>query len=139
MLRMINYKVYYNDSHYCDECGAKSTMYRIMCIQSGAFLCASCLKKFSLYLRMTFVSTFPHGSKWPLDRLEFERYLNPASVTGGSFDPKNITKNLFDTMDVEMEDLKRLMDEKKMIIKTLRHFVADYAAFKKAFLEFMNQ
>jgi hypothetical protein len=38
-----------------------------------------------------------------------------------------------------MEDLKRLMDEKKMIIKTLRHFVADYAAFKKAFLEFMNQ
>jgi hypothetical protein len=90
-------------------------------------------------MRMAFTGTFPYGAKWALERSEFERYLNPASITGSSFDPKNITQSLFDAMDVEMEDLKRLMDEKKMLIKTLRHFVADYAAFKKAFLEFMNQ
>lgn len=114
-------------------------MGRIMCIAAGAFLCASCLAKFSAYMRMSFQSTFPHGTKWVLDRPEFERYLNPGSIVGSAFDPKSVTKSLFDSMDAEMEDLKMLMARKQMIIKTLRHFIGDYDAFKKAFLEFMSK
>lgn len=136
---MITYKIYSNSSHYCDECGAKDSSVRIMCISGGAFLCADCLKKFNQHMRMGFLANWPHGSKYVVERPTFEMYLNVGSVTRSSFDPKNITAQLFNHMDAEMEDLKLLMSQRKIIIKSLRAFIKDYDAFKKALIEFMSQ
>lgn len=111
-----------------------------MCMSAGAFICADCFLKFHYRLKWPLMKSFPHGATFVLERANYEKYLDPSGgLQGGPFDPKSITKTLFDEMDKEMEELRDLMDRKQMIIKTLRRFLSDYEAFKKAFIEFMNR
>lgn len=137
---MISLRYYRNQSHYCDECGKKDSVETIMCMSAGAFICADCLLKFHYRLKWPLMKSFPFGATFVLERANYEKYLDPSGgLQGGPFDPRSITKTLFDEMDKEMEELLDLMSRKQMIIKTLRRFLGDYEAFKKAFIEFMNR
>lgn len=106
----------------------------------GAFVCADCLLKFHYRLKWPLMKAFPYGDAWVLERPNYEKYLDPSGgLQGGPFDPKNITQTLFDQMDEDMTEMQDLMARKQMMIKTLRRFVTDYGAFKKAFIEFMSR
>lgn len=137
---MISIRYYRNQSHYCDECGRKDSVETIMCMSAGAFICAECLNKFHYRLKWPLMKSFPYGAAFVLERANYEKFLDPSGgLQGGPFDPKTITAAAFDQMDQEMETLKDLMARKQILIKCLRNFIGDYAAFKKAFVEFMNR